>query len=331
MRRLIVIVLVLATLWGGYWFVGRAALEKGVAAAFATARAEGRVAGYSDLSVTGFPNRFDMTLSDLVLGDPATGTGWRGEFVKVLALSYLPTHVIVLLPREQKITLPGDELTLMSGLMEGSVVFVTGTDLALDRTAFIANDAALTSASGWQAGLGRLRFATQRRPDAPNAHEIGLDISALAPDAALRALIDPEDLLPPALDDVYLDAEAQFSAPLDRHAGESRPRLTRLTVKDGHATWGPLGLSVTGAVAIGSDGAPSGRLNLRAKNWRALLDMAVRAGFVRAEVRPTWEEALARLATAGSAGPDTVELPLVFENGFMSFGPLPLGPAPKLR
>jgi hypothetical protein len=39
---------------------------------------------------------------------------------------------------------------------------------------------------------------------------------------------------------------------------------------------------------------------------------------------------LAELAKT-SPDPGTVELPLAFQSGRMSFGPLPLGPAPQLR
>ncbi len=61
-----------------------------------------------------------------------------------------------------------------------------------------------------------------------------------------------------------------------------------------------------------------------------MVPVAVALGLVRPELEQTVTNMLAELAK-GSGKPDTVDLPLVFEKGWMSLGPLPLGPAPRLR
>ena len=98
MRALIGVVVVLVTLWSGYWFVGSRGVEAGLAAWIDARRAEGWVAEYSDISTIGYPNRFDTTISDLALADPATGLAWNMPFFQILTLSYTPNHIIAVFP-----------------------------------------------------------------------------------------------------------------------------------------------------------------------------------------------------------------------------------------
>ena len=330
MRLLIVAVLVLGGLWGGYWFVGSSALETATVAAFAAARDEGRVARYSSLSVEGFPSRFDLTINDIALGDPAAGIIWRAPFAQVLALSYTPYHIIAALPHSQTVELPGETLTLRSAKMEGSVIFVPTPALRLRTTTFIADSPALSSTAGWQVGLRQARFAARPVVGRDNAYEIGFEALDIAPGASLRATLDPAGTLPDAAEVIHIDADLAFDAPLDRHAGERPPQLTALTLRDAHATWGPLSLFASGSLTVDATGRPEGRLTLRARNWRGMVAIAVALGALKPEIAPTVDNMLAELAK-GSPDLRTVELPLVVRDGWMSFGPIPLGPAPRLR
>ena len=77
MRKLLVLLLVLTTLWSGYWFVGSNAIRQGAEDWFAQAGANGLQAETTSLDVVGFPNRFDLKLEGLSLRDPATGAAGR--------------------------------------------------------------------------------------------------------------------------------------------------------------------------------------------------------------------------------------------------------------
>ncbi|MDZ4134328.1 MAG: DUF2125 domain-containing protein, partial [Paracoccaceae bacterium] len=111
MRVLLAVVLGLAMLWGGYWFVGARALEQGGAAWFADQTAQGRIAMRDSFGVRGFPNRFDLTVEGLRLADPATGYGWQAPFVQIFSLTYKPWHIIAALPPEQQFQTPGQAIT----------------------------------------------------------------------------------------------------------------------------------------------------------------------------------------------------------------------------
>ncbi len=59
------------------------------------------------------------------------------------------------------------------------------------------------------------------------------------------------------------------------------------------------------------------------------MPVLVAAGIVTAEVSPTVTRAMELLAQQGP-DPEVLTVPLSFNSGLMSLGPLPLGPAPDL-
>ena len=327
MRAWVGVVVAAALAWGGYWFVGARALETGAQAWFQTQTDAGLVAERSDLSVSGFPNRFDMTVTDLRLADPATGYGWTTPFVQVLSLSYKPWHIIAAFANQQQVRTPWQDLAVASGKLQGSVVIVPGTNLALDRLILVGDAMRVTSDLGWTASVETLRFATEQVGTDGTRHEIGLEMLGLEPDPSVFAGL-PD--FPKMLEKLRLDAIVTLTAPLDRTSAQSHPRPSQIEVKEVQLVWGTLVLFGTGSIAATADGVAEGRIALRLTNWRDAIPLAVAAGLIKPEVAPTWENMFALLA-AQTGDPEDLDLPLVFAKGRMSLGPLPLGPAPRLN
>ncbi|MEM1100881.1 MAG: DUF2125 domain-containing protein, partial [Pseudomonadota bacterium] len=75
---------------------------------------------------------------------------------------------------------------------------------------------------------------------------------------------------------------------------------------------------------------PEGRVGLVATNWREILSLGAATGLIPQGVMPTATRTLEALASL-SGGPNTIDLPLVFAGGTLSLGPIPLGPAPRIR
>ena len=327
MRALVWVVVAAAVAWGGYWFVGARALETGAQAWFQAQTDAGLVAERSDLSVSGFPNRFDMTVTDLRLEDPGTGYGWTAPFVQVLSLSYKPWHIIAAFANEQQVRTPWQDFALASDRLQGSLVIVPGTNLALDRLTLVGDAMRVTSDLGWTAGVDTLRFATKQVEPGGKRHEIGLEILGLELDPRVAAAV-PD--FPEKLEKLRLDATITLTAPLDRRAGQSQPRPTQIEVKEVQLVWGTLVLFGSGTIVAAADGVAEGRIALRLTNWRDAIPLAVAAGLIKPEVAPTWVNMFALLA-AQTGDPEDLDLPLVFANGRMSLGPLPLGPAPRMN
>ena len=327
MRVLLWAVLALGFLWGGYWFVGSAALEKHAEQWFVAQNAAGHVAEKSSLSVQGFPSRFDLTVNDLHLADPVSGFGWRAPFVQVFSMTWKPWHLIAALPHQQSFITPDQDIGLTSSNLRGSLELVP---LALNQFRIEGADLAATSSKGWQLKAKSMLLATRQSPEAEHGHEVNLALQAVIPDPALMTALSGQSDLPGVIETAGFDLVAGFSAPLDRHAGAARPDVTSLQLNSADLRWGDLVLQVTGSAKPDANGFAEGRFDIRLENWRKALAPAIALGLIKPEIRPTIERALELYAQQG-ADPTVLELPLVLSAGRMSLGPLPLGPAPQMR
>ena len=327
MRALIWITAVLSLAYGGYWVVASSQVRAGATRALDEMRADGR-ADYSAVSLSGFPSRFDLTITDPVISDGQAS--WRAPFLQVFALSYRPNHIIAVWPHEQTLAVAGQSIAVTSDDMRASAVFGAQTALPLDRSTFVASALRLASDADWGLGLAELRAATERAGGDPLRHKIGLEARGLAPSPALKSLIDPQGILPSEAEILRLDATLDFDRALDRLAGEGGgPRLLALTLTEARLGWGDLVFSAAGSLTFDPAGVPQGRIDLRAESWREMLRLAVAAGVVQPDAAPALERGLEQVALAGGAA-DVVELPLTFAGGWINLGLIPLGPAPRL-
>ena len=242
MRRLIWAVLAVSGLWGGYWFVGSTALER-AARGWLAAAAPGVTATAVD--VAGFPNRFDLTLTDLRVGK-AGEVVWHAPFLQLLMLSYKPWHLIAAFPPGQTVTLAdGTVLAVTADKLHASLVVTPTRAVALDRIV-VAGDGLGVAVDGTPGlSLDSLRFATRLDPARVDTHEIGLDLNGLRPAAAVLTAL-PDRPLPKGDASVHVDAFLGFSAPLDRFAGATQPVPVLIEVHEARLVWDDIVIGATG-------------------------------------------------------------------------------------
>lgn len=330
MRALIWIVVLAGAVWSGVWFAASTAVQRGAEGWFLDQEARGQVAERSGLVVRGFPNRLDLTVSDLHLADLESGLGWRAPFVQVFAMTWKPWHLIAALPAGQEIDLPdGQALRLDGQEMMGSVEVHPSRDLGLYRTRAGGKALRLSSSAGWVLAADSAYVATEEDPSLSNTHRLGLTMAGLVPDPAFHAALSRTDL-PAVIDRLHLDAYATFSAPLDRHAGQMRPRLTALDLRDLTVIWGRLQITAQGTLVPSADGLAEGEISLRIEGWQRLLPVAVAMDWVTQDQAGVLAKGLASLAQSGG-NPEVLTLPLRARDGRLSLGPFPLGPAPRLE
>lgn len=320
MRGLIWVTVILAGLWGGWWVVG----SRGAKAA-----AEGWLvenARYEALTVAGFPNRFDLTVTGLEMGEPGGGPGWRTPFAQVFAMSWKPWHLIAALPGGQEFFLPEGVVRLDGTGMMGSLLLVPGGDLALSEA--VVQGAELRAAPGFGVLTGAAKAVGSIRADDSrvNGYRLGLAVAGASLAADWAAGVG----LPGVVDEVFVDANLGLSAPIDRHMGAARPVVQRLAVTAARVKWGALKLSAKGAFAADAAGFAAGEIVLRVENWRLLPPVLVGAGVIAEGFAPALTRGMEVMAEAGE-DPAVLVLPLVAKDGRMSLGPLPLGPAPVWR
>jgi hypothetical protein len=338
-KRLLFLIVVSAGLWSAYWLYGASGTRAAFATWFEERRAAGWAADVSALEVRGFPNRFDTTFTDLSLADPATGWAWDAPFFQLLALSYKPNHVIAVWPDSQQIATPQDRFTLTQAEMQASVVLWPSAALALDRVRLVADTVQVTASDGSTTAASALRLAAERLgPEGqaattapgtgPTRYRIALSAEGFAPDTGLRQRLDVANRLPRTLDALRADVTLGFDRPWTRLAlEEARPQPRLIALRLAEARWGELELLAAGDLEIDDSGMASGRITVKARNWREILAMARASGQLPEGLVDTLEQGLGLLAGRN----DGIDIPLDFRRGMIWLGPVPVMASPDFR
>jgi len=333
MRKLFFLLLFAGFAYSGYWWVGATAKETAIDAWLADRRAAGWAADRSDLVLTGYPNRFDTILHDLVLADPVSGWSWSAPVFQILALSYKPNHIIAVWPRSQTIASPRERIVLNAERMRGSVRFAVNTQLALEQAVIELTDLRADSTDGWSAALGEGQIAIRKSPPG-GAPDFGYDMSLTADmvtlPAPIRDELDPAGLFPASIASAEARLTPVYDAPWDRKAVEGPPpNLTALNVGKLGFTWGGMDLLVRGTLEADAAGYASGDLNVVAKNWEDMLEVSINAGWVP---RNMFESLRRGLSIAAQLTGDSNQLDATFrfEGRKVWLGPIPVADAPRM-
>ncbi len=327
MRVILWVCLALGVLWGGYWFVGSRAVESGVTRWFADTAANGTTATNDGVSVAGFPNRFDLTVTKPHVADPVSGWGWQAPFAQVFSMTWKPWHLIAALPNDQEIDAPGQKIRLQTSQMKASLRVRPSSDLTLSEAVIEARDIAATSDQGWQLAAKSAILALAEDPTQQNAQRLGLEVTDLVPDASLTA---PLPDLGAGIAALRLDATLLLTAPLDRNIAETRPQLSGINLQDFQMIWGTLKISAKGRITRADNGFAEGKIDFRVEDWRQVPKLLAALGLVLPGMGDSIARGFEVLAKSG-ADPEVLSLPLTFKKGRMSLGPLPLGTAPMLN
>lgn len=323
MRLLTIVVAVMALLWSGWWVVGSRLVSRGAVAGIEAARAEGWDIAYDDLSVEGFPNRFDTTMDAPRVTSPDGAFGWSAPFVQILMLSYRPNRVIAVAPQEMVLDTPLGRIDIASTDLRGSAAVTASRSPDLLRATLQGKGLTLAGA-GLDGEVATAQLAL-RRTGGEAAYDVALDVAAMMPGEVLRARIDPAGTLPATIDSLDLDVRAT----LDRVVGtgmEGTPRLTALDIRNLRLVWGEMRLSASGPLDVGPDGRLDGVVSVKVAGWETALRLAASLGLFPPERLP-----LVMAGMAGASGNDgSVAMDLTFADGQMRLGPIPLGPAPRL-
>ncbi len=332
MRVLLAIVVAAVGAYFAWWWVAAGIFERGVTNWLAGRADAGWVAEAEDITVTGFPNRLDMIVNGLDLASPEGGWAWSAGEFQILTLPYRPNHIIAVLPGEQVLSTPYDTSRFQAEVLRGSVVFEPNTALALDRSSFEIGGMTIAGDAGWEAGIAKANFAT-RQAEGENARPFAHDVVFTAEDVALpqhwTAGLTGVDLLPRAIEGLRLDLTLDYDRPWDRPAIEDgNPILQGVRVRDASISWGELNLRGQGRLTTDDRGFAEGRIDLRARNWRGMLDIAERSGLIGSGLAGTLRSGLDLVARL-SGDRNSLNLPLDFEDGRMRLGPITLGDAPR--
>lgn len=331
MKRLIVLIVVLGGLGAGAWAIAAMGVETAAKRWLDDGRVEGWIVDASDVSIDGFPLVFATEFTALRLNDPETGLTWSTPRFRLEQDVYRLDRITAIFPETQLFETPVEELTLTASQLSAVLDVRPTANFALDAAEGVLRDLTLLSSLGWELTLGEAGLSVSQTADDPNLYAISGSAARLAPPEAFRTLLDPDNALPAEIETLTVAANTLFDAPWDRTALETaRPQPLRIDIEDATLVWGDMLLRASGTLDVTPGGVPEGELDIRAENWRLMMDLTRNSGLLPERFVPTAEAMLQVLAEMNGA-PEHIDATLTFSNGRVLLGPLPIGPAPSLR
>lgn len=327
MRRFALkILILLALVWSGWWYVATSSTRNSVTAWLEGRRASGWLAEAAVTSA-GFPLRTTTVIDGLSLLDPATQRGVQVPQLDLSAPIYWPGHATIRLPAGPVIlTTPEGTLTLGTGGARAGVRLRPGTALQLEALSGESRNVTLDFGEAQLLEVGSVQAeVTQGRM--PETYAVNVVLTGLS----LGAAVLEQSPLPPPWPDTFApvvaDMTVTFDSPWDRRAlRDTRPQPRQIQITEIAASYADTGVTISGNLDVDTAGIPAGNLRLRMRNWQGMFDMAVATTIIPPEWAPTVEQVLGSMSDTDG----TLDLTVTLAAGQMRVGFLPLGPAPRL-
>ena len=327
MRRVLWIVLGAAGLWSAYWLAGALLVSRALPEAVTAQTRSDLEVQLGEVSVAGYPLRFESTVERLQVRQPATGLTVYLPRIGVEMPAWWPGQATLTFPTElAQIALAGAEVIVRAEAAQGQLKLKPSPALALQDLSAqggpwdITQDAtSLLSGDGFTATLSET--------DGPAAtYGIALNATGLTPGDLIRNSLSIPTDWPRQFAAAEVAAQVTLSRALDRHAAETPPQPRRIEVETARVIWGDVEISLAGLLDIAPEGIPQGEITLLVDNWRRLYDIA-RSGAV---ALPQQADLMLNALSNIGGDPDTLDLVLSFDTGQMTLGGIALGPAPRL-
>lgn len=329
MKRLTYFVAILALIYSGYWAVGSYALQNGLQSQRQVLTDQGWDVAYDSLKTRGFPSRFDTTVTDLAVTAPDQSVSFAASMIQVLALSYQPNKAIIAFPPEQTLTLDGLPIDIKSDGFRVSVGANANTALSLNQVSTEAKSVAFLLGQGELTSFRDLLAVSRESSAAPNTYDTYLTATDIAWPALILGQLPQGADLPDVIGNITFDGTITLDRAIDRHSlpvwADDPGQLRGLNLRNFAVTWGALTASANGAFTVDEAGTPDGTITVTIDDWQGALAAAQSTGLLPAQFQFMAQS----MGQTLSQGAETLVLPITVQNGNLSVGPLPLGPAPK--
>ena len=304
MRAILGGIIAVAVLWGGYWFWGAAQVRTQTQALMSEQGVTGEV------SVIGFPNRFDLTLTEPMV--QRDGIGYSAPFFQVFAMTWKPWHLIAAFAPTQEIILPDQTLTLTSPHLLASLLLDPVGGFALREVRLDGTKVALVSTDAWHIDAAHVTAAIDAHMD-PLSPRIGGRLTDFTTPVSVEGMNDLITL-------ASLDANVTLDLPLDN---VSLPRsVLAIDIHDARLHWGDFSLTAKGHLAPDAQGMVSGEISVTLQGADDMPKFLFAFGVITPDQAANLRKGFAAMGGDG-------QFTLTLSDGAIRIGPIPVAAAPK--
>ena len=282
--------------------------------------------GWDRRSIHGFPFRLDVELSGVRYREPS-GWGIAARQLSAEAFVFSPTHWVAVVPKGVVvIRRRGGQLRVDAKVLRASV---SETTAAPPRISVEGLDLVFTAPSGTAPFALRtakeFHFHTKAGPRNQGAIYLEIDGAVARLDGLIGRIAEgrQDDLV---LDGIFTEANSFLGRDWPSAARAWSIAGGRLTIRHLRVSAGRAEVTASaGEIYVGADGGLRGNLSLALRQAPKTLNAMAASGAVRPETART-----AATVVAASQEGQIATLPLSFQAGRATLGPVSLGPAPRI-
>lgn len=334
MKRGLKILLGLCVIWGLYWAVAAWGLRQSVQGWFQMQATRGWQVEVGDIApagtLGGFPWRHVTRIDRPTLADPGTGAAWRTDWLELQSPAIWPgRQSLRFSDGDQRLSYYDQTAVITTEGLQADLFLAPGLALELEELGLTSGAWSIGDGQNSVLSAGDLNLRVVQSDPAEN-YQITAEAHAFRPGTDLRRLLRAAPELPQTFETLTLVADVTFDTVWDRNALEQRrpqPRMIDIDLLE--AKWGDMRIKSAGTLEVDAAGIPTGELALQVEAWAEFLEMAEDTGLMSATAREQASRVIAVLARA-SGNPEDLDITLGFRNGYITIGPIPLGPAPRL-
>ena len=318
---------------GSIWWVTIAGLqEAGLTRWLEDQTRRGWQAEAGAVEVTGYPLDFNLRAEEIALSDPRAGWSWRGPWLMAESRALQPNRMLVTLPPNHELAVPGERAEIAAERMTADLHVAARSSMALTETGVDIASLTIAGQSGWQGAAGRLAGRVALREaelSPPNSYDIRIEGAEIALPAEILSALDPTGLLTPEVDEIEISGFAALAEPLDRRTvEEGRVELRAAVLRRAGFSWGEMRLSVRGEIEVDRAGYPVGRLEVEAREWRRIVEVAEKGGLIGGDLADAISGALEFVSALSGGG--ELRVPLTLSDRKVRLGPVAIADAPRL-
>ena len=260
MRLLLIITSLLALIWSSYWIVFSVKLKSEVSDFIESHNSDQWVVDYSDLSIKGFPNRFDITLNKLYIRDNDLSVTWLLPYFQILSLSYKPNHLILVFPNTQTLENGNNKIIFNTTDMLASLSFMDYKFSELDQFILSIEKSELKGPKRKILNTTALNFAVKQNKTRNGNYHLGFRGN----DIQLN-LTEKNNF------NFIFDVEMALKE-LNGLTNKKMPKISTVDIKALNLSSPNFNINGNGKASFNDNNIKDGVLNIKAKNWRSFFN-----------------------------------------------------------
>lgn len=304
-RILPLLLAVLAVLYGGYWFFGRAGIEQA-----ARDMLDRPGISYDSLNTIGFPSRFDTTVEGIDLQAAGGRIGWEAPFFQLFMLSYSPHKVIAVWPDRQSLRIDDTTIDISSGQMRASAQVGVSPSVPLRQATLEAETASLVNPEGGTAAIARALLAIRDAGGDGHLYDIFGELTGITGSVGMDGPAPPTA--------IRFEGVMSLDGPIDRNMTEVE--LLQIDLRDITLRWPGLTLSGRGEIARSASGGIIATGEITASDSNQLVEALQDLELVDPQGGANLSRALAAIADADGS----VRVPLEYGSAGLRVAGIPV-------